>query len=368
MLRSTTAATAGPLRPVLAPQLSLGAVVLGGHADLWAATRLGGLPLGAADGVAGGLRPGTEAGLRAYPLALRDTGLFPSLGLSWRAGQLAQATPDQGSGPRLPTHQLHGRLGLHWRRGLHGLDLGLGWAPGPALRMPVSRTQDGQIETDALTLGLDYRVALGPALARPPRPRRDAPATAELALGAVAAHSLAPTWRGAPAGDPRAFLGERPAGAAAPSVAAGLVLARPALVLRADWRPIHQQSIAYGATRSWRRQSVAIDAIKILGNDHVAGILGAGASIEALAFAETDTAATATAPVAETTGLRLAPTLLGGMELGVAGWHSWRLRTTLRTTPGLHLAPPGGTGRLDLQQLELGAQLVWRPQRPPAGA
>lgn len=359
-VRQVSATAAGPLRPSLAPRLSLGALVLGGHADVHlstapAALRLGALPAGVSGG---GLRAGTEAGLRVFPLALDGDGLRPFVGVAWLATRVGQVTAAEGAGPWLPQHRVRPSLGGAWQQGPHRVDLRVAWAPGRSQRYPVSTVLDGELESDLWTVGVDYRVDLDGALGRESKGGGAGPVRLELGAGAVAAHAVGTTWASPEGGDTGAFLGEQPAGAAAPSVALGVGWTKPGVVLRVDWRAVSQRTVAYGATRSWQRQAVSLDGIKMLGNGLVVTFLGVGASLEILDFAEEQDGRVTLAA----DGVQLAPTVLSGLDLGVRGWADWRLRPSLRYTPGPALEPAGSPGNLDFQQLELGAQLVYRPR------
>lgn len=362
------------------PRVTIGGLHFWGHADFHVSFVLGPDVRARLEGdgtPAAALRPGLETGARWYPLALRPDGRpRPFVGLGWqRLDVTARTAAGDGAATTLVRFPLQAGLSLRTGRttlqaGVHiHLDRDFRYAAGPG------RVADGTVPAGAVWLGVQRHFDGTRTLARPVAGGQEAEREARLrragrlsgpfvGLGVSTATAIGTSsWNAAE----RPELGARLPGTVFPEIAAGWEWPDRQLAVSLVARRWTLAQDAYGLSQAQSRASVALEALRFLGDYHgFVPFVGVSLGRDHLRLRE------AFAPGAVTTDRAAAvvradspwiPGLVVGWDIQPTRTQSIVLRTNLRYAPTAALPMPDGRSS-SFAHFEFNfIQVVWHPRR-----
>lgn len=358
-----------PMR--LLPRLSIGATHFWGHADFYVAFPIP--PDGSAiasDGLSSMVSTGIETGARLYPLQLRRGAPRPFVGASWNVMHLAQMDTGGRWGAAAYRHRALLQAGAAWLLGPGMLEGGVGWLPASETLYPAPGGEAAEVSLLGALGWIGYKVLFDVTLPAEYAGRRGALERIERHMdtsGQLSTFTLA-------AGPSTAFSStaspliteELPALDALPpssifaDVAIGYYFHRIDAAAAVSYRGITQRQRAYGTELHATRRTASLEAYKFLFDYHgFVPFIGATFGYEYLT-------ATLEQPGSPPQNGRAAvwrPGLIFGWDIRPTPVDWFVLRTNLRYTPGLAVAP-ALRAPLRLDQLEFNfIQFVFYPAR-----
>ncbi len=386
----TTTAWAAPTRAggldVLDPRttgaaaLTIGALTLGGHAELSTSIPWLQLPVDAptSEGIrAVGTQTRAIVGARVWPWALRAGTLRPMIAAEWSTRSWwIRDVPGQDAANSGPLTRRVIPLGLGVAaRPAEGwaLDLAATWAPNDRGRVlqVVDGAQLDEVDVDlsALRVTVGIKAVLdvggrvrGPTFRQAEAERLEALVDARRAAGpALAVGAVERAWRPV---DPflasaHPELAQATTEALSAGASLGWSLYRPDLELRVAWRALRGTGGAYGSALDEQQHGVFAEAIRRV-NLHRRGFVpwfGAGAGVLFARATVSDASGSRDAQ-----GAVPAPTAVFGLDLRPAPAAAWHLRSGARVLPWAPLVVDGSRRQLGGVELDL-LQIVVLPTR-----
>jgi len=348
-----------PLPASIAPSIAIGGLHFWRYSDFYVRIELPSVRLRSAP-VPTFLDWGTETGARVYPWPLERDTVRPFAGLGWAVGAYSV-----DNGPTHTLHQAPAAIGLSWRQTSWAFDV-YGMAALPLeVDDHVSRNTQATVPLQMFRVGLQARFLMdttrtstfGEAERRARYEREHRLSAFSVAVGPSSAFTLV-------SGDPGDGLDwiSPPGVAIFPEVALGYYFHAPDLATRVAWRPITQRTSGFGATRTYGRQSVALEVFKMVGDYHgFVPFLGASAGLESLHYTARDNGT-----IVDVSDTVFAPTAVFGWDIRPSRTQPFLLRTNLRVAPTLSLDLP--EGEASFRQLEFNfIQAVFYPERMFSG-
>lgn len=345
------------------PRVTVGGLHFWGHADFAVTFALGRPARG--DGPSRTrLGNGIETRGRWYLRPVRSSGVAPFIGAGLGATDL-----QVGEGPRIYQLQPMGQLGIAWRRGTTLFEAGWSVRASPVGRYPVSRTEIRPVEPSrhAFFLGVHRIFETTAGLVEPVRSgavgdrERSMRETGRLSGPTIALGVSSPILTGSTARN-RArypFLAERPRGRPNLDLGVGWYADGPDVQFNVALRRTRFNTEAFGFDQRSDRTSLALEALKFLGDWHgFAPFVGPAVSVERLRLRERDHGASVT----DASRDLVAPGLLVGWDIRPTRSQSWILRTNLRWFPTLTIPLPDRPHALGQFEFNF-IQLVWYPRR-----
>ncbi len=321
------------------PRVWIGASHFWGHADIYVAFAvppswaLGPAPEGLD---AARVYSGVETGAKVFPWALEPDTLRPWASVAWTPITYRQWDPELGRGPSVEKHLAEFGLGVSRRQGAHTVELGisgawrrLDYASSPsqsaALQMPIAAVHLGYKFNFDTTAGIAAAAQNG-QLAK--RAARQQAAGADSAFSVPLGASSAMSWGQTQSGS-ATQTAPRPPSSIFPELGVGYYIAPWDAALRVSARRIRQGATAYEAEQLWARQTLSVEAFKMLWDYHgFVPFLGLGLGINGLRYSQGGSL-----PAAELDTRSLSPELVFGWDIRPTDSEVFILRTNLRINP-----------------------------------
>lgn len=326
------------------PRITVGGLHFWGHADFYVSFPLP--QVGANDArenqPASSFSRGVETGARLFPWRVEAGRVAPFVGVSWNILSYAQQEPNGEAGPTIFRHRLPLHLGATWLSSIGRIDAAVSWLPSSGARYPLSRDRIATIDLPDFTASLGYSVIFDATASAEPFAKSGAldrelerrASRGELdAIGVGAGLSTAFTLsRSSYNTSERLSLDDRIPSSPFPDLSLGYYNHALDASANISFRPITQSQGGHGITQELSRTSLALEAIKFIGDYHgFTPFVGVTFGREWLHMRETDRGETALDLHAAT----WAPGLIAGWDIRPTGLDPFILRTNLRYTPGL---------------------------------
>jgi hypothetical protein len=353
--------------PQLIGRLNIGSYYFWGRADLFFSLPIFDVPL-ATRAVDQEYTTGIISGAHAYPWRLNISGFRPFVGAVWAPHYYRQKN-DNGEGIRDIVHRVALDAGWSWVTGRFAAELGLRVMLFNYSTYFVSRTESGPLWLPALSGWLTLKYAIGTTpdaalvsyserFAKRFRWAREEGALNGLGVTVGLAGAFALTsssWNI----QEHPFLGSRPNSALFPDFGLTFDIAALYGVVNLGFRPIRQNTQAYGFKQTLHRDVIALEYDQYLFEfQGFYPYIGVGVSYNALSVRETDNGRTVTDQSAK----RFAPAFALGFDILQSSFEWLVFRTSLRYSPWLHIDLPGGKIWFDHLEIDY-LQVVFFPGR-----
>lgn len=351
-------------------RLLIGGTHFWGHADIYIAIPLGN-PSFSANGQDVFYQSGVETAFKYYPWRIKHNAIRPFIGLSLAPFYFEQDNDlfPFGDGPELNHTSLPLLTGITYNNKGHLLEAGLLWNYNNEQDYYISQDIQTQVETPPLYLNVSYRYMIDTTV--PAEPDWESGRTAKVTEILAEKGRLNDFYIGL--GMSSAFwLGEssyneqtRPyinkySTSIMPDFAVGYYLHRPDISISASYRAYGTSTFSYGANQSLRRQSLGLEATKILFDYHgFTPFIGPVVSYERLRFKE----AFERQLIHDIEDTRITYGLTFGWDIRPNRIQAFILRTNLRWYPDLKLEVSEGKN-ISFNNIEFNfIQLILFPDR-----
>lgn len=351
-------------------RLLIGGTHFWGHADIYLAIPLGS-PSFSESGQEALYLSGVETAFKYYPWRIKHNQIRPFIGFSLDPFYFEQDNDllPFGDGPELNHTSLPLLTGITFNSKGHLLEAGLLWNYNNEQDYYISQDVQTQIQTPPLYLNVSYRYMIDTTVPAEPdwESGRTAKVTKILAdkgrlndfyigLGMSSAFWLG---RSSYNDEARPYINQYST-SIMPDFALGYYLHRPDISISTSYRAYGTSTFSYGANQSLRRQSLALEATKILFDYHgFTPFIGPVVSYERLKFKESFERQL-TQDIEDT---RISYGLTFGWDIRPNRIQAFILRTNLRWYPDLQLEVVEGQ-KISFNNIEFNfIQLVLFPDR-----
>lgn len=358
-----------PLGKTLAPAISITGLHFWGHAEFFTTFSLPDIDL-VKDATHGEYQRFSNTGFKYFIKPVRISKLSPYIGMSLSSFSFKQAN---GVQMKRADGSLLGGLTYSFKKGM--LEIGCNYHYKNRYRYYISPTENIPVKVPPFSVSVDYKYFFDLSLSSLKRERsgalqdeykllkkRKALSSVSLALGpAYSLFSKSSLYNKTY----KPFLDEHRVSALYPDIGIGYYHYKLDASINLSYRFFSSTLRAYGFTQQVKRNSLALEAFKFLGDYHgFVPFVGAIASFEKFRVRETENGV----ETFKRTYEFISPGFIAGWDIRPTRTDWWGVRTNIRFFPDLSLAMPGNS-KMNMQQVELNfLQMVLYPGRIIAGS